>query len=253
MEENDLQTSIEFKSQLDHLLNTSKKAFKDFELTELFDSKLQDLSKIQDNIETLFHNNESQILMERDSSSRKPFVKEKERSDLNLLSMDVEANPNAALNNLDIESLEQILKSSYPNKKFNLNKSIEENSVALNHALLLLKSYDECRESEEAAVNETYLNEIEKILDGIQSPERKSPAKAKKDPAIFIEQNGKEESLIKAEDNGINENDLEDFSQFPEENPASSENKELFPKCEEMKISTGFEERARKTKNCGIF
>ena len=246
MEENDLQTSIEFKSQLDHLLNTSIKKNRDFELTELYDSK------IQDNIENLFHNNESQILMEKESSTKKPFIKDKqEKSDLNMLSLDMDLLP-TGLNNLDIESLEQILKSSYPNKKFNLNKSIEENSIALNHALLLLRSYDEYRDADEAAVNETYLNEIEKILDGIQSPEKRSPLKQKKESEIFIEYNN-QENFIKAGD------ELNEISGFK-----SSENKEnynleenpIFKKMDEAKIEKSnedFEDRARKTKNCNIF
>ena len=246
MEENDLQTSIEFKTQLDHLLNTSiKKNYKDFELTELYDSK------IQDNIENLFHNNESQIFMEKESSTKKPFIRDKEKSDLNMLSLDMDLLPNG-LNNLDIESLEQILKSSYPNKKFNLNKSIEENSVALNHALLLLRSYDEYRDAEEAAVNETYLNEIEKILDGIQSPEKRSPLKQKKEPEIFIEYNN-QENFIKADDEL---NEMSDFKSLDNKENCNLEENSIFRKKDDLKIEKSneeFEERVRKTKNCHIF
>ena len=238
MEENDLQTSIEFKSQLDHLLNTSiKKGGKDLlELTELYDSK------INDNFENFFHNNESQLFLEKEFSIKKPQARDKERSEINQLSLEIEGFPNG-LNNLDIESLEQLLKSSYPNKKFNLNKSIEENSIhnsiALNHALLLLKSYDESKENDEAAVNETYLGEIEKILDGIHSPEKKSPCKMKKEQEILIELNN---------DNDIRE-EIDDISEFKND---ENEGK-IMMDFKMDKICDDFEEKARKTKNCKIF
>lgn len=196
MEGDDLQNSIEFRLQLDYLLNNSKK-IKDLELTELYDSK------IQDNLENiLLHNNDSHLFLEKELSNKKNFFKNNEKSDI-ILNSEVDNFPN----NFDIESLEQILKTSYPNKKFNLNKSLEENSIqnslALNQALILLKSYDESKENEDGAVNETYLNEIEKILDGIHSPEKKSPYK-KKEQEILIEMNNtEEEEEQKKKDNAV--------------------------------------------------
>lgn len=228
MDDNDLQNSIEFRSQLDNLLNTSKK-LKDFELTDLYDSKLQD------NFENMLHNNESQIFLEKDFSMKKANNnKNAEKSELNILSPDFDNLLASNINNFDVESLEQILKTSYPNKKFNLNKSIEENSIqnslALNQALLLLKSYDESKDNEDGGVNETYLNEIEKILDGIHSPDKKSPQK-KRELEILIEMNNGQETEKKLE--------TEKSNDLGEEIKRSREQT--------------FEEKTHKTKNCTIF
>lgn len=235
MDENDCQNSIEFKFQLDNLLNSSSlKKVLDLELTDIYDSK------IQDNLETLLHNNDSQFFLEKDSSIKKQNFKTLEKSDINMLSLDLDGFTNG-LNNLDIDSLEQILKSSYPIKKFNLNKSLEENSIqnsiALNHALLLLKSYDGFKENEDGAVNETYLNEIERILDGIHSPEKKSPQKLKREKEILIELNG---NLLLTEKEEIMEFEL-------------GKEEEKVENIGSGNFLEEFDEKARKTKNCYIF
>ena len=133
-----------------------------------------------------------------------------------------------------------------------MNKSIEENSIALNHALLLLRSYDEYKDNDEgAAVNETYLNEIERILDGIQSPEKRSPLKSKKENEIFIEYNANQ----RKDDDEMNE--ISEFqNEENEDNERKFEENQIFKKGEDLridKLSDGFEEKARKTKNCNIF
>lgn len=173
-------------------------------------------SKFQENLENIIQINEShEYIPKKDLSNLDSYSKKE-----------------------DFDSIEHLLKTSYQKR----NKILEESlinplSLNLNQAIILLKSYDESRDllkdDENNSINETYINEIERILEGIHSPDR-SPLREKKDQQILL-----------IENNSFNEQNTKNFKE-----------KKIFIDKENHKINLKTKEeefRSTKSKNCKIF